>query len=173
MNEYKTVAKSNDIIAAGQILWLIETKERLYNGRVHILIVIILSLLFLFYFPIISYCLIGGIILIFFIDYLINSIEYFNLSKEQNRANSQEYYIGITEENFYHTLEKGGKKIFINKWSSYNYFIDVDKKGLLILKDNNGGTNLYFKSWMSEKAFNLFKSMVYKKIGKKLNNKFI
>ena len=173
MNAFEIKINPKEIIIGGKILWLIETKERLYNGRYKIAASFLVSCIGFFFFPSILFAFIGIFLVVFLADYFINLFEYKNLSKKHIQNQFDKYYMGLTESGFYHSIQKNGKKISVNEWTSYDYLIDVENKELLILKDKNGGTNLYFKSWMPEGAFEEFKSMAYKKIKRKLNERFV
>jgi|GEM_PF-7079692 len=161
-----------EIIEGGQILWKIETKERLYNGRWKLSLMIIFCTIVFFFYPMVSYIVLSLVIVIFFIDYIINFIQYKKLAK-LHTENDNNYVLEIKVEGFYHTPKKNGHSTFFNKWSMYDYLIDVEKKNVLILVDKKGGVNFYFKSWMTEDAFNDFKAMAYKQIGRGLNKRFI
>ena len=161
-----------EIIEGGQILWKIQTKERLYNGRWKLIIILFFCIMISFYYPLISYIVVGLLIVIFLIDYITDFIKYRKLAR-LHTENDNNYILKINEDGFHHISAKDKDSVFFNSWNMYDYLIDVEKKRLLILVDKKGGVNFYFKSWMPEKAFVDFKTMAYKKIGRGLSKKFI
>ena len=93
MEKFEIKINPQDIFKGGQALWLIQIKERFYNGRWRLIILGLTSIIFLFYFPLISIILIGGFLLIVFIDYFLNFVEYRKLCNEHSKEQSEKYFL--------------------------------------------------------------------------------
>lgn len=172
MKNYKFEIKTGDIIRGGKIHWIIKTKERLYNGRIKIIALLVVCILSLYYYPIISYILIGLFIGVFIIDYVLDLIKYKELADLHIINQPNKFYLKINKMGFSLSFTKDGKNSFIYLWESYDYFIDVEQKNCVILVGKDGSINTYFKSWMSNEAFCKLKEMTYKRIRRKLSERF-
>lgn len=161
-----------DILAGGILLWKIQTKERLFNGRIRIAFLLFISIIFVPYYPLVSFLILWVLGIIIFIDFVNNFWAYRVLANQQKK-NQKDYVISFTNDGFQHLDIHQTKVIGTTKWNYYDYLIDIRNKNILILIDKKGGANLYFESWMSKEDFELFRSTAMSEIGRKLDDKFI
>lgn len=173
MKNYEIRINPKEILYGGMILWVIEIKERFYNGRLKVTILFITAFIFFLSYPVVSYLLIGGLLFLVIMDFCFTFFEYKKLSNLHRNKQAEKYFLHIEDIGFSHSLTDEGNRVFTNLWEKYDYFIDVKKRGLLILIDKNGETNLFFQSWMSEEAFSELRFAAYQKIKRKLNNRFV
>ena len=154
MQRYSTTVHADDFLRGGLLLWRIQSRERLYNGRYKLigiqLAAIVIGALIN---PWAGIALSLLIPLLFLIDYIIDYRKYRMLTATD--AGSMPHTLYFDEDGFMHRPEKWADATAYNKhyWSTFDYTIEALEAGVLYFIDHDGGVIFLCKSWMLAEAF--------------------